>query len=30
MVNFNQAVEFLNSLDRPVLKDTKYDNGFHH
>ncbi len=30
MVNFRQAVEFLNSLDRPVLKDTKYDNGFHH
>ncbi|WP_195783120.1 glutamate decarboxylase [Priestia megaterium] len=30
MVNFKQAIEFLNSLDKPVLKDTKYDNGFHH
>ncbi|OZT11516.1 glutamate decarboxylase [Priestia aryabhattai] len=30
LINLKQAVEFLNSLDRPIKKDSKYDNGFHH
>ena len=30
LMNFKQAVSFLNSLDGPIPHDTKYDNGFHH
>ena len=30
LMNFTQAVSFLDSLDGPIPHDTKYDNGYHH
>jgi glutamate decarboxylase len=30
LMNLNQTVSYLDSLDGPIPHDTKYDNGFHH
>jgi glutamate decarboxylase len=30
LMNFKQAVSYLDSLDGPIPHDTKFDNGYHH